>query len=1093
MDYSTVKHDGNDDKSAKSAGVDSQSQSHWSEEISMLKNADLQSNSHLFQLQASTLVQKVSLSDIKRKMIDDYLESLCEVLTQLPVIKNCKLAHCQQLFPDVKIPLSMKPRKVKGDMVFSPPTSVEVVGSYPLQTCLKQKMKVDLVLELPKECMQEKDFLNQRYLRKRATYLAYVAHYVKSLENVSSVMFSFFMENHQKPILIIKPSTKLAKLITIRCHICPPKDSLKPERFHPSKSNIRKSWFNGVEAEDCVLHPTPHYNSLVMTDMLLIDHREHIKHVLLNDSEEICIAIKLLKIWMQQRELDQGQGSFSGYLVTMVVIYLLKLGKINKSMSNFQVVRNVLQFLATSNWIETGLTIAGDQDLSEFHKHFEVVFMDPSGHLNLCYDLSTPVYKQIRREARLSVETLDNRNILNSFEIVFMTPVPFTRAFDHFLRVNKFGALRVSCQKSQNGDRLPEYNGDALSCTFSSVTSCLERGLNSRIELMSCSGCKYGCWNISQDAPGWDLPEHSLTYGFLLTSDATRIVDRGPVATAQDAPAFREFWGDKAELRQFKDGGIFESVVWNCDDQMQKRNLPEKICKHLLGLHFGLNRNAFTYIGSQMENVLLQVGSQKVKSNGHGNIGDEMYIQLDRSYNELCRLLRNLKDLPLSVSSIFGISAALRHTEVLACHTANISAQQENVRLITGNRIRTTPPYIRPVEILCHLESSGKWPQDVEASQRIKASFLLKMAEDLESSSRGLICVPSPSFLDVLKDDFVFRIMVTCPQELAVTAKSAIGSKSATLSMKLGEKTAHLPKIANALKGVSQGNETFGLVCRLAKQWIGRHLLSNHIPDVVTELLCAYLFVNSQPYSEPKSCWAAFSRFLCFLSSYDFGCNPVIVNFNDLIQTADYKQILNHFKEHRESLPAMYITTSLSPSKSSVFSSHISPIILNRLKVLASVSLRKLEEIYRISSFDFSSIFSSTTSIYDVVINLDPQYTGQDYNGQSAKRKRLSTDTCQAMADIGFDPAQYYLRDLTCCHSDRALFFHNEDEPGKIGVLWKKQAFADRDFKIGECLCHDMIAEDRVRCDVNAIIEDFRVLGDGLVKEIELHSMRWTI
>jgi U3 small nucleolar RNA-associated protein 22 len=28
------------------------------------------------------------------------------------------------------------------------------------------------------------------------------------------------------------------------------------------------------------------------------------------------------------------------------------------------------------------------------------------------------------------------------------------------------------------------------------------------------------------------------------------------------AAVFREFWGDKAELRRFKDGSILEAVVW---------------------------------------------------------------------------------------------------------------------------------------------------------------------------------------------------------------------------------------------------------------------------------------------------------------------------------------------------------------------------------------------------------------------------------------------------------------------------------------------------------------------------------------------------
>ena len=50
----------------------------------------------------------------------------------------------------------------------------------------------------------------------------------------------------------------------------------------------------------------------------------------------------------------------------------------------------------------------------------------------------------------------------------------------------------------------------------------------------------------------------------------SRIVDRGPPADAAAAAAeFRRFWGDRAELRRFKDGAIVEAVVWQQQQQQQ--------------------------------------------------------------------------------------------------------------------------------------------------------------------------------------------------------------------------------------------------------------------------------------------------------------------------------------------------------------------------------------------------------------------------------------------------------------------------------------------------------------------------------------------
>lgn len=46
---------------------------------------------------------------------------------------------------------------------------------------------------------------------------------------------------------------------------------------------------------------------------------------------------------------------------------------------------------------------------------------------------------------------------------------------------------------------------------------------------------------------------------------ALRAVDIGPPADQAAAAAeFRQFWGDRSELRRFQDGAICEAVVWDC-------------------------------------------------------------------------------------------------------------------------------------------------------------------------------------------------------------------------------------------------------------------------------------------------------------------------------------------------------------------------------------------------------------------------------------------------------------------------------------------------------------------------------------------------
>lgn len=77
-----------------------------------------------------------------------------------------------------------------------------------------------------------------------------------------------------------------------------------------------------------------------------------------------------------------------------------------------------------------------------------------------------------------------------------------------------------------------------------------------------------------------------------------------------------------------------------------------------------------------------------------------------------------------------------------------------------------TPPYIHSLNgtqviislcyinmclsVVCQLEASGKWPDEVEAIQQIKAAFYVKMSE-LLNKDHSLVSSPTLGHLDVLK------------------------------------------------------------------------------------------------------------------------------------------------------------------------------------------------------------------------------------------------------------------------------------------------------------------------------------------------------
>ena len=60
------------------------------------------------------------------------------------------------------------------------------------------------------------------------------------------------------------------------------------------------------------------------------------------------------------------------------------------------------------------------------------------------------------------------------------------------------------------------------------------------------------------------LPLRNIIVGIILEkSTFARTLDRGPNAEEKEmAATFRKFWGEKSELRRFKDGSIVEATLW---------------------------------------------------------------------------------------------------------------------------------------------------------------------------------------------------------------------------------------------------------------------------------------------------------------------------------------------------------------------------------------------------------------------------------------------------------------------------------------------------------------------------------------------------
>uniref|UniRef100_A0A8C3SQ80 Nucleolar protein 6 n=1 Tax=Chelydra serpentina TaxID=8475 RepID=A0A8C3SQ80_CHESE len=1069
------------------------------EELNQLKETENLFHSSLLRLQIEELLKEVTLKEKKKQKIDAFLHEINALLSAVPETPETDLADQSWLPKDVKVPFLQVPFSVKGKFRFLPPAAVTVVGSYLLGTCIKPEINVDVALTMPRAILQDKDNLNQRYHRKRALYLAHIAQHLSKEKLFGSVRFTYMNSNHLKPILLLQPQGKDEKLVTVRLYACPAPGFFKPSRLYPSKNNVRTAWFLEQAAEP----PTPHYNNSILCDTGLESNLLFLAGASAG-FPGMRDGVALLKVWLHQRELDKGLGCLNGFVASMLVAYLVAKHKISQGMSGYQVLRSILQFLATTDLSAAGISLSKDADsslptLADFHQAFEVVLVDPSGLVNLCADMTASKYKQVQFEAKRSMEVLDDSTV-DGFQLLLMTPKPLIRTFDHVFHLKHVSKLQGACKKMQLLNELMDRGGNYVAAALPFVTSLLARGLAERVLLLTHSLPQAPQWPISAEPPKHKDAGH-LSFGLLLTpAFAASILERGPEADRPEAAEFRKFWGEKSELRRFQDGAICEAVVWGAETMCQKRLIPEQIVQHLLWLHAAIPESSIRYTGAVLESVIR--AGREVRS----RTGEEAMVSIVRSYDDLSRKLWNLEGLPLTVTAVQGTHPALRYTDVFP-PTPMKPDYSYHVRIKDKESLlplpeKPCPAYIAPMKVVCHMEGSGQWPQDKEAIKRVKAAFHLCLAE-LLSQQHQLLCRPAATHADVYKDGYIFRLQVAYHREPHILKE--VVTPEGMLKYRDTEESQSYP---NTRLQLQQQHPAFSGTSRLAKRWVRAQLLSDSLSDECVDLLAASLFLHPAPFTPPSSPQVGFLRFLHLLMAFDWKNSPLIVNLNaDLKGESTGPRIRNAFVAARPHLPVMFIATPRDKRSSVWTKERPSAQILQRLLVLALESLRALEEQLAdpLGSQDGKMVFRPPLDFYDILIHLNakqiPRHLeGVDRPAKSFSRGMLKSDalvTTLIFPVVGYDPVQCYLQELREAFGDLALFFYDSHGGEVIGVLWKPSSFEPQPFKASNMKGRMMASLSREELvtvpNVEAILEDFEILGEGLVRSVEARTEKWTI
>ncbi|XP_068994430.1 nucleolar protein 6 [Embiotoca jacksoni] len=1080
------------------------------EELNQLKETESLFHCSLLKMQMEELLKEVALTERRKRQIDSFIQTVTTLLRAVPDSPEVEVSDLSWLLGAVKVPFLLVPKTTKGKFHMAPPASVDLIGSYPLGTCTKPHIMVDLAVTIPADVLHPKDVVNQRYPRKRALYLAGLAQYLASSSDIGTMRYSCLHGNRLRPVLLLTPPDANFSSFTVRVHASPPPGFFKPSRFHPQRNNIRTEWYTGLQTSqpENSEPPTPHYNSSVLGDLLPRAHLQFLSAVS-SQCSAFTDGVALLKVWLRQRELDQGTGCFNGFLASMLLAYLLMTHRISNTMTAYQLLRNSLNFLVSTDLTVKGITLAKDPDstapsLAEFHDAFQVVFVDPSGHLNMCADMTACTYKQLQHEASVSMQFWDNPTV-DGFHSLLMTPKPMIRTSDHVFLLCELVKLQSSCKKLNLLSELMDHSGDYVHTALPFILSLLQRGLGQRIHLLTHSLSPDAEWSVESEAPKFKA-QPPLSFGLLLTPElSASVLERGPPADSPKAAEFRQLWGPRSELRRFQDGAITEAVLWDGESVCQQRLVPRQIITHLLQLHADIPESCVRYVGAMVDDVI-ETGSEVPST------GEEESLLVVQSYDDLSRKLWRLEGLPLSITAVQGAHPALRYTQVFPPRQLKLDYsffdREKISRALVPKEGKPCPAYITPITVICHVEGSGKWPHDRLAIRHIRAAFHIQLAELLKRHHK-YTCWPCPTHLDVWKDGLVFRIQVAYhrePQVLreSVNAEGLLVVRDNEEAQAVEMSTVHKPLLTSTLHGLQQQHPCFGAVCRLAKRWLGAQLFSDDVTEDTADLLVASLFLQPAPFTPPSSPQVGFLRFLHLLSSFDWRNNPLVVDFNNQLTAADYTEIKNGFMASRDSLPVMFIATSKDKKRSMWTRRAPSVQMLQRAMTVAAESLKVLERQLMDGSQtqDVRVAMRPPLDAYDVLIHLNPKQVpllnqAVDPPTVTFSRGVMSggAQSGGALPVVDYNPVSLYLAELREAFGDLALFFCDPFGGTVVAVLWKPKAFVPVPFKTSQVSARSVeVTGDEAKTipNVEAILQDFRVMGKDLVKSVDAKTEKWS-
>ena len=604
-------------------------------------------------------------------------------------------------------------------------------------------------------------------------------------------------------------------------------------------------------------------------------------------------------------------------------------------------------------------------------------------------------------------------------------------------------------------------NGSYPGALLAFLSTRLREALGSRVKALSILHPQSQLRALSEALPS---SPSTVFIGLILDQEnAFRLVDHGPVATevpSHTIEAFRELWGNKAELRRFQDGRITESVVWHVRNSDERTHIPAMIVQHILSLHFSMSEDAIISWQSGFDALLRLPPSIASHYHASGFKAALMAFQM------LVSTVKTLdKELPLAIVNISPVSPELRYTSVFA----PIS--------VPAGAVLTLPlcsRYVPLISLNLEFEKSARWPDDLAAIQKMKMAFLERIAQALTKTMPGLrarVAVVLPvgvpltadhSQLEITTPDgWAFALRIWHDREAtlldrilhsppAVYAPHEL--ENARIARRLyTRRFIAAPRHHRAIAALHHQFTAFGGTVRLVKRWLAAHwLLRLHVSEEAVEVLCAAVFAGVGSARAPNTRERGFACVIRLLRDWNWseGMTIPLYGVSDLgsdVYSSSVPGAKGVWALMTEADPDGRMWTVDAPDV----------VAARRVRALAQATHAYLQGVesgvldVRVSSSAqtvswshyvmilalFQGMFIHPEEDYDFVVKFQPAVLPRYFQNVTTNTsiwadKSLPTD-CGGVSWPGFDPAESYLDDLTVSE-ERPLWYRPNGSHGAV-------------------------------------------------------------